>query len=98
MRIWSFCSLIRCFAGEVPNIVFISGEFEYHSRETFPEFARGLEREYKVKRTVLKRPEDEKLQAICGLHTLADAHLVVLFAYSLFRRRGSEHRVYQRRV
>ncbi|HEV8540760.1 MAG TPA: ThuA domain-containing protein [Verrucomicrobiae bacterium] len=72
------CSVIRCFAGDVPNIVFITGEFEYHSKETFPEFARGLEQDYKVKTTILQRPDDEKVQSISGLEKLADADLVIL--------------------
>jgi type 1 glutamine amidotransferase len=72
------CSVIRCFTGDAPNIVFISGEFEYHSRETFPKFAGELQRDYNVKTTVLNRPEDEKVQNIPGLEKLADADLVIL--------------------
>jgi type 1 glutamine amidotransferase len=60
------------------NIVFISGEYEYHSRETFPVYAAQLAREFDVKTTVLTRPEEEKVQTIPGLEKLEQADLVIL--------------------
>lgn len=68
----------RCFGGDVPTTVFISGEFEYHSRETFPAFAKKLSADYRVETLVLERPENEKEQTIRGLEKLESADLVVL--------------------
>ena len=69
----------QCWAAERPRIVFISGEYEYHSKETLPEYAKELERQFDVQTTVLARPEDEKKHTISGLDALKDADLVVLY-------------------
>jgi type 1 glutamine amidotransferase len=71
-------STIGLLCGEVPTIVFVAGEFEYHSKETLPQFAKDLNRDYKVKTLLLERPNDEKIQSIPGLEKLAEADLVVL--------------------
>jgi type 1 glutamine amidotransferase len=71
-------SILRVFGAQPPMIVFISGEFEYHSRETFPAFAKQLEKEYTVRTMVLERPADEKAQSISGLEKLEQADLVVI--------------------
>ncbi len=73
-----FMSALEAFSAQVPNIVFVSGEFEYHSRETFPVFAKQLESEYNVKTVFLERPADEKAQTIPGLEKLEQADLVVI--------------------
>jgi type 1 glutamine amidotransferase len=70
---------LNCWAGEKPKIVFIAGEYEYSSRETLPLFAQALAARYNVETTVLKRPDDNKLQTIPGLDALKQADLVVLF-------------------
>jgi type 1 glutamine amidotransferase len=75
----AFCFfLVQSVFAKPLNIVFISGEYEYHSRETFPVFAAELAREYDVTVSVLTRPEDEKIQSVAGLEKLEDADLVVL--------------------
>jgi type 1 glutamine amidotransferase len=71
-------SALNAFAANRPTIVFVSGEFEYHSRETFPVFAKQLEKEYDVKTVVLERPADEKVQSIPGLEQLEQADLLVI--------------------
>ena len=71
-------SIFRVFSAQVPTIVFVSGEFEYHSRETFPAFAKRLEADYNVKTVFLERPADEKVQSIPGLEKLEQADLVVI--------------------
>jgi type 1 glutamine amidotransferase len=73
-----FLSLVRAFGAQPPTIVFVSGEFEYHSRETFPAFAKQLAAEYNVNTVVLQRPEDEKAQTIASLEKLEQADLVVI--------------------
>jgi type 1 glutamine amidotransferase len=69
----------QCWAAERPKIVFISGEYEYHSKETLPQYAKDLERQFDVQTTFLARPEDEKKHTIPGLNALKDADLVVLY-------------------
>jgi type 1 glutamine amidotransferase len=71
--------ITQSWAGDRPKIVFISGEYEYHSKETLPPFAKDLESRFDVETTFLARPDDEKKQTIPGLDTLKDADLVVLF-------------------
>jgi type 1 glutamine amidotransferase len=71
--------LTQCWAAERPKLVFISGEYEYHSKDTLPPFAKSLEDQFNVQTTFLSRPEDEKKQTIPGLDALDDASLVVLF-------------------
>jgi type 1 glutamine amidotransferase len=71
-------SVLQVFAAQPPKIVFVTGEFEYHSRETLPAFAKALAAEYNVNTTVLERPDDEKIQSIPGLEKLEEADLVVI--------------------
>ena len=71
--------ITQCWAAEPPKIVFISGEYEYHSKETLSSYAQELERQFNVQTTLLARPEDETKHTIAGLDTLKDADLVVLF-------------------
>jgi type 1 glutamine amidotransferase len=83
MKVYAFLlsltlSALHALAANPPTIVFVSGEFEYHSRETFPAFAKQLEKEYNVKTTVLMRPDDEKVQSIPGLEQLEQADLLVI--------------------
>lgn len=70
---------LQCWGAERPRIVFIAGEYEYHSKETLPPFAAELEKEFDVATVVLQRPEDAKVQSIPGLEKLEDADLAVLF-------------------
>jgi len=65
-------------AGEGPKIVFIAGEYEYHSKETLPPFAAALSRDFAARTMMLVRPDDPKAETIPGLDQLADADLVVL--------------------
>jgi type 1 glutamine amidotransferase len=72
----SACLQLR--AADLPRIVFIAGEFEYHSKETLPPYARELANVFAVETTVLERPDDPKQQIIAGLEALEQADLVVL--------------------
>lgn len=72
------CTTVAGLAKDRPKIVFIAGEYEYHSKETLPPLAKELAREYDVETQVLERPDDEKQQTIPGLGALKDADLVVL--------------------
>lgn len=67
------------WAAEKPKIVFISGEYEYHSRETLPVFAAELQKNFAVETIVLKRPDDQKLETIPGLDALESADLAIFF-------------------
>lgn len=71
-------AVAHSFGGPQPTLVFISGEFEYDSKRTFPEFAAGLARDYQVETLLLARPDDPKLHSIPGLEKLGGADLVVL--------------------
>ena len=71
--------VFQATAAEKPKIVFIAGDYEYESRQTLPEFARELERDYAVETVVLKRPDDEKDHTIPGLEALETADLAVIF-------------------
>lgn len=71
-------SVLRGFSAPVPTIVFVAGEFEYHSKETFPAYARQLAAEYNVNTIVLERPDDEKAQTIPNLEKIQSADLVVI--------------------
>jgi type 1 glutamine amidotransferase len=71
--------LCQIMAAEKPKIVFIAGEFEYHSKETLPAFASDLRKNFEVETIVLQRPDDEKLETIPGLEALDSADLAVLF-------------------
>src|SRR5688500_12638645 len=70
--------ITQCWAAERPKIVFISGEYEYRSKETLSAYAKELERQFDVQTTMLARPEDETKHTIPGLDALKDADLVVL--------------------
>jgi type 1 glutamine amidotransferase len=79
-----FCALfllvtvLRVASAEMPTIAFVAGEFEYHSKETLPAFARQLAADYQVKTIVLERPADEKAQTIPGLKRIHEADLLVI--------------------
>ncbi len=63
-----------------PNIVFVSGDHEYGSEETFPLLAAELEKNYGMQATVLKSSPDENAEEnIPGLEALAKADLAVFF-------------------
>src|SRR5262245_38352639 len=62
------------------HIVFVSGDHEYGSEETFPLLAKFLETRYGARTTVLKSAPDENGEEdIPGLATLETADLAVLF-------------------
>jgi type 1 glutamine amidotransferase len=71
--------LAEISAAELPRIVFIAGEYEYHSKETLPPFASALAKRYAVKTVMLERPNDPKEQTIPGLEAIEQADLLVLF-------------------
>lgn len=73
-----FCS-IQVFGADPLKIVFVSGEYEYFSRETLPPWAERLSREYQVQTVFLSRPEDPKIESIEGLEQLETADMIVLF-------------------
>lgn len=79
-RLVALCFLVAIGvrAAEKPRILFIAGEYEYKSLQTFPAFAKELEENYPVRCTVLKRPADSKLQTIDGLENLEKADIAVL--------------------
>ena len=63
-----------------PHIVFVSGDHEYGSEETFPLLAAELEKNYGMQTTVLKSSPDENAEEnIPGLEALAKADLAVFF-------------------
>ena len=63
-----------------PYIVFVSGDHEYSSEETFPIIAKELESKYGFKTTVLKSSPDENSEEnIPGLEALANADVAVFF-------------------
>lgn len=63
-----------------PHIVFISGDHEYGSEETFPILAAELEKHYGMRTTVLKSYPDENAEEnIPGLETLEKADVAVFF-------------------
>jgi type 1 glutamine amidotransferase len=63
-----------------PHIVFVSGDHEYSSEETFPILARELASRYRFRTTVLKSFPDENAETnLPGLETLNDADVAVLF-------------------
>jgi type 1 glutamine amidotransferase len=64
-------------AANLPTIVLVSGEDEYHSAETLPVFARFLQTEYAFKTVYLER---KKPDSIDGLDALDRADLLVVFA------------------
>ncbi len=63
-----------------PHAVFVSGDHEYGSEETFPLLAKALEQRYGIRATVLKSAPDENAEEnIPGLEALKDADLAVFF-------------------
>jgi type 1 glutamine amidotransferase len=71
-------TLTSGFSAKSPKIVFLAGEYEYHSKESLPVFARGLEQKYDLHTIVLERPDETNRQTIPGLEALADADLMVV--------------------
>ncbi len=59
-----------------PMIVLVSGEFEYESKTTLPEFKRFLEARYDVSCVTLERREGQDLP---GLEALEKADLAILY-------------------
>lgn len=67
-------------ATKKPHIVFVSGDHEYSSEETFPIIAKELEVKYGCKTTVLKSSPDENAEEnIPGLEALEKADVAVFF-------------------
>ena len=63
-----------------PYIVFVSGDHEYSSEETFPIIAKELETKYGFRTTVLKSSPDENAEEnIPGLEALEKADVAVFF-------------------
>lgn len=81
-----FTFLLLCFASafaqstKKPHIVFVSGDHEYSSEETFPILAKELEAKYGFTTTVLKSSPDENAEEnIPGLEALEKADVAVFF-------------------
>src|SRR5688572_9295747 len=66
-------------AAEPPKIVFLLGEYEYHSMKTLPVFAQNLQKKFNLDTVLLQRPEDPKLQTIPGLSALDSADLLIVY-------------------
>lgn len=63
-----------------PHIVFVSGDHEYSSEETFPILAKELETKYGFRTTVIKSYPDENAEEnIPGLEALEKADVAVFF-------------------
>lgn len=63
-----------------PHIVFVSGDHEYSSEETFPILAKELETKYGFRTTVVKSYPDENAEEnIPGLEALDKADVAVFF-------------------
>ena len=63
-----------------PYLVFVSGDHEYSSEETFPIIAKELETKYGFRTTVLKSSPDENAEEnIPGLEALEKADVAVFF-------------------
>jgi hypothetical protein len=63
-----------------PHIVFVSGDHEYGSEETFPLLAKALEQRYGMRTTVLKSfPDENAEENIPGLEALQEADLAIFF-------------------
>jgi type 1 glutamine amidotransferase len=65
-------------ASEPPTVVFLAGEYEYHSKETLPPFAKRIHDSLGFNTLVLERPENPKLETIPGLEALKNADLLVV--------------------
>ncbi|MGH9799938.1 MAG: ThuA domain-containing protein, partial [Blastocatellia bacterium] len=63
-----------------PRIIFVSGDHEYGSEDTFPIVAAELEKNYGMQATVLKSSPDENAEEnIPGLEALGTADVAILF-------------------
>lgn len=63
-----------------PHIVFVSGDHEYSSEETFPILAAELEKRYGMQATVLKSfPDENAEENLPGLEALDKADVAVFF-------------------
>lgn len=63
-----------------PHVVFVSGDHEYGSEDTFPILAAELEKNYVMQATVLKSfPDENAEENIPGLEALAKADAAVFF-------------------
>ena len=73
--LWLLLSLnVFAQSSKKPHIVFVSGDHEYSSEETFPILAKELEAKYGFRTTVLKSSPDENAEEnIPGLEKLAEA-------------------------
>jgi len=72
------------FSGDKrPRVVLISAESEYKAAETLPDFAHELQMKYDLSCEILQAGTDEKSEErnyICGMESLLDADLAVVFA------------------
>ncbi|MEY3283738.1 MAG: hypothetical protein RIR86_1751 [Acidobacteriota bacterium] len=67
-------------AAPKPHVVFVAGDNEYGSEETFPLLAAELRKNYGVRVTVLKsEPDENSEENIPGLEALETADLAVLY-------------------
>lgn len=65
---------------KAPHIVFVAGDNEYGSEETFPLLAEEMRKRYGVRVTVLKSyPDENSEENIPGLEALEGADLAVLY-------------------
>ena len=83
-----FVSCILLFASNLtsgkpprsPHVVFVTGDHEYSSEETMPVIARELEKNYRIRTTILRAfPNENAENNIPGLEALQKADLAVLF-------------------
>jgi type 1 glutamine amidotransferase len=75
--VWPLATVV---AAPKPHVVFVSGDHEYSSEETFPLIARELEKNYGVRATVLYSFPDENAEKnIPGLDILDTADLAVFY-------------------
>ena len=72
-----FCAAV-IHAANLPTVVFVSGEDEYHSAETLPAFAKSLEADHHFKTVYLERKPNP--DTIAGLDALDRADLLIIFA------------------
>ena len=73
-----FFSAILLPAANLPTVVLVSGEEEYHSAETLPTFAKFLETNSAVKTIYLEcQPKPDRID---GLEALERADLLIVFA------------------
>ena len=73
---WSCATPVH--SANLPTIVLVSGEDEYHSAETLPVFAKFLGTNYSFKTIYLERKP--KPDTIDGLDALDRADLLIVFA------------------